>query len=426
MEETGSQRKLKREYIYVLFIFSTSLFISGYEVGILPWGIIYMKNTFYPYLIQPLTTTIFLGAILLGYLIGPMFSGILTDIFGRKRMYVLNLIFLLIFGLLSISFEIFYINVIMRILFGFFMGSEFPIANSYVAEFSNPNVRGKYLAFLNVVYTLGATFGVLISFVIPLIMPADPVGWRLLIGIGLIPAPFAIYFRSRISESQKWENLKGKSYGIEIVRSMFSGRGGKYTILNSINWFLFDMAAYGTSLFLPYILSRMGKQILFLNTVELITAFLIGGLIISVSIIVMYIVDIIGRKILQITGSIGVSIVLFTIPIWINSSISVLIFSIAVAEIFIQFVSTTVGIFPAELAKTEYRGSAYGFAVMMGKFGSLLGLFFVGSSEFESRTAIVNMQYLGVASLLIAIITLFLVDFTRMDLDKIIEIKENL
>ncbi|MGC8992176.1 MAG: hypothetical protein ACP5JE_01245 [Thermoplasmata archaeon] len=78
----------KREYLYILFVFSTSLFIAGYEVGILPWGIIYMKETFYPYLTNPTNDTLFLGSILLGYLIGPMFSGIMTDIFGRKKMYI--------------------------------------------------------------------------------------------------------------------------------------------------------------------------------------------------------------------------------------------------------------------------------------------------------------------------------------------------
>jgi MFS family permease len=416
----------KREYLYILFVFSTSLFIAGYEVGILPWGIIYMKETFYPYLTNPTNDTLFLGSILLGYLIGPMFSGIMTDIFGRKKMYIYNLIFLLIFGILSITFEIFYLNLIFRILFGFFLGAEFPISNSYVAEYAKPEIRGRYLAFLNVVYTIGATLGVLISFIIPLILPPEPYGWRILIGIGLIPAPFAIYFRYNIQESEKWKNLGGKTYGIEIVKSMFTGKGGKFTILNSINWFLFDMVAYGTSLFLPYIIYRMGRQILYLTNEELLISFSIGILVIIISIIAMYLVDIVGRKIIQIIGSIGISMILITLPFWVKESIFILIFFIFVAEIFVQFVSTTVGIFPAELAKTEYRGSAYGFSVMMGKIGSLLGLVIIGSSDLNSVVSLQRMQYFGIASLLIAIITLFLVDFTKMNLDKALEIKENL
>ncbi|MGC8565727.1 MAG: MFS transporter [Thermoplasmata archaeon] len=418
MSETNINAK-KVSPVRLLFMAAAGVYLDGYQLSVIALAVLLMVPDLH---LTTFQESLVIGAVILGTIIGTIFVGYLSDLFGRRRIYIYNLAFFLLFGLISILTSNFLVIIISRVLMGIAVGADYPVSNSYIAEIAPKEVRGKYLSFSNVAFVLGSVSSILVALLFFAInLPADW-GWRFMIGIGLIPAAIVLYMRLSMPESYRWENVKGKVVGTKIIKDMFTGLGGKFTILTAVIWFLYDMVIYGISLFTPTILKMIyGPNVPNFENALFSSIFLVALL--GSSLLVMFIVDQTGRKILQILGFAGLGIFLVMIPIAYNSLISLVMF-LVILEFFNGFPGTTVGMFPAELSKTEFRASAYGFASMMGKIGALAGVIILGSTIGPSSLNI--FVIFGVIMFIAAILSLFLVDTTNMDLDELYKFKEKL
>ena len=171
--------------------------------------------------------------------------------------------------------------------------------------------------------------------------------------------------RFSLPESKMWENKKEKTKFFE----MFSGKYSKDIILAAVIWFLYDIVAYGLSLTLPTIL-KLGHFVDNVDNALLTTFFLIIG--ISAGIYVMFSVDRFGRKAMQITGFAFMAILFLVLPHY--YFLTGIIIIVSFLELFNSFGGATVGIIPAEVTVTKFRGSSYGFSSMMGKIGAVIGV----------------------------------------------------
>jgi MFS family permease len=415
----------KYSTVKLLILFAAGVFLDGYEMGVVALAALYM----FPILhLNQLMQTLIMGAVIVGSIIGFISAGFLTDLFGRRTLYIYDLLGYIIFGVLQVITSNGWIIAVSRLIMGIAIGADGPISSSYVAEIAPKDVRGRYLAFTNVSYVAGVFTSVAIAWIIfanESLIPPD-IGWRLMLVLGIIPAVIVFIMRRQMPESQRWLNVKGKILGVEIVKEMFTGLGGKFTILNSIIWFIYDMTIYGASLFLPTIIMKIFGTTAVPNTVNALYDSIFTLVLVLVATLAMLIIDSTGRKPIQILGLVGMGIFLLLVPYGFEN-IYVLILIAIMFEVFNGFAGTTIGIFPAELAKTEFRGSAYGFAGMMGKIGALVGVFLVGlGTQTIGKSSAPVFQFFGVMLFLAAFLTLFLVDITDMDLDELYEFKEKL
>jgi len=182
------------------------------------------------------------------------------------------------------------------------------------------------------------------------------------------------------------------------------------------------MVIYGISLFTPTIIKMIyGSNVP--NTENALFSSIFLFVLLASSVILMFIVDRTGRKILQIIGFMGIGILLLFLPS-VYYHLLALVVLLMVIEFFNGFPSTTIGIFPAKLSKTEFRASAYGFASMMGKMGALAGVIILGSTLGPSSLKI--FMTFGVVMIIAALISLLLKDTTNMDLDELYKFKEKL
>ncbi|MGC8584617.1 MAG: MFS transporter [Thermoplasmata archaeon] len=411
--------------VKLLFMAAAGIYLDGYELSVISLAALYM----FPILhFTKLFQTLVLGAVILGTIIGTIGAGFLTDFFGRRTIYIYDLLGYIIFGVLQIVSSDPWIIVISRLFMGIAIGADYPVSNSYIAEIAPRDVRGKYLAFSNVSFVSGSFTSVLISWIIfesSSFIPPD-IGWRLMLVLGVIPAIVVFIMRFQMPESQRWENVKGKIVGTEIAKDMFTGLGGKFTILNSILWFLYDMAVYGASLFIPTIIMRVYGTSTVPNQINALYDSIFLLVLLLSAALITFIIDTTGRKIIQIVGYIGMGIFFLLIPFGFQD-LYVFILIAVMVEFFNGFVGTTTGMFPAELAKTEFRGSAYGFASMMGKIGALVGVFLIGlGTAYVGKDTAPVLQFFGIMMFVGAALTLFLVDITDMDLDQLYEFKMRL
>lgn len=405
--------------VRLLFMAAAGVYLDGYQLSVIALAVLLM--------VPDLNLTTFqeslvLGAVILGTIIGTVVVGYLADLFGRRRIYIYNLAFFLAFGLISVLTSNFWIIIISRVLMGIAVGADYPVSNSYIAEMAPREVRGRFLAFSNVAFVLGSVSSILVALLFfGLNLPAD-LGWRFMIGLGLIPAAIVLYMRLSMPESYRWENVKGNVVGTRIIKDMFTGLGGKFTLLTATIWFLYDMVIYGVSLFTPTILKMIyGPNVPNFENALFSSIFLI--VLLGSSILVMFIVDQTGRKVLQILGFVGIGIFLVIIP-WVFNSLVPLVMFLVILEFFNGFPGTTVGMFPAELSKTEFRASAYGFASMMGKIGALAGVFILGYTIGPESLHIFII--FGIIMFIAAGLSMILVDPTNMDLDELYKFKEKL
>ncbi|KAF9166427.1 Inorganic phosphate transporter pho84 [Actinomortierella ambigua] len=247
----------------------------------------------------------------IGTFIGQVFFGWLADRLGRKRMYGIELMIIIVATLgqalsgvgskLSLPAAL----IIWRLILGVGVGGDYPLSAVITSEFATTNRRGAMMA---AVFAMQG-FGYLTTGVVALILLAgfkdsiiaegdNPASldyvWRVLIGFGCVPALVAVYFRLTIPETPRYvidveNNLRRAERDvdhvlsdtkrnnlhadddIEIVRNEAVVKGtwadfrryfGKWMNLKiligtSVTWFALDVAFYGIGLNNSFILSSI-------------------------------------------------------------------------------------------------------------------------------------------------------------------------
>jgi len=95
---------------------------------------------------------------------------------------------------------------IARTLIGLAIGADSAIATAYIAEYAPKNRRGS----LAMLQQWMITVGILVAYIIALIIfsafpgSAATVGWRLVLGLGAVPALIGLALRTQMPESPRW------------------------------------------------------------------------------------------------------------------------------------------------------------------------------------------------------------------------------
>ncbi|SJL00026.1 related to phosphate:H+ symporter [Armillaria ostoyae] len=244
-----------------------------------------------------------------GTLFGQLLFGWLADHVGRKRMYGVELILMIIatFGQTvsgsGPAVNILGVLIVWRFLMGVGIGGDYPLSAIISSEFASTRIRGRMM---NAVFA-SQGWGNFTASLVALIITAafksallndtppnyDTVDymWRLLIGIGCVPGVIALYFRLTIPETPRFtmdverniqqatadiENVltTGKSHEnpdaviqhAEAPRATWADftshfgkwENGKVLIGTAYSWFALDIAFYGLGLNSSIILQAIG------------------------------------------------------------------------------------------------------------------------------------------------------------------------
>ncbi len=324
-----------------------------------------------------------------GLLVGALVMGPFTDRFGRRTMYLLDLVFFVVFAVLAALSQNVWELLVFRFLLGFGIGADYAISTTLVAEFSPQRVRGTQVSFLNVTWGVGA----LAAYVAGIAMiNTGPNAWRYMLMIGAVIALIVLAFRRGIPESPRWLQSEGRGEQARDVvtsvpgapeellaksdrfgwRDIFSPRYLRTTVFISVFWFCFVVAFYGISLYTPTVIKTFG---LVTQLQADIGAAIIGVADVVGNIIGLLMVDRWGRRRPTILGFAGltVPIVILALLPHVNASVIVLLFLIAILLVslgpgIMNFVYTT------ELYPTTIRAGAMGFGTAVSRVGSILGV----------------------------------------------------
>jgi MFS family permease len=358
------------------------------------------------------------AATLAGILIGALFLGGLADRFGRKPVFIGEMVLLLI-GLLGASFSsssellIFWLFIM-----GLALGADYPTAHLVISESIPASIRGRLVLGAFSFQALGAVIGTAICAVVLSSKP-ELSTWRIFYLLPVIPVALVAWGRIFLPESSHWLLSKGhltkaekqlrkllnrqdisllqlKIAEEEVLKyksskfgDLFHGKQLKSTILASLPWFLQDISTYGIGIFTPIIIAAaFGAEAQEHNLSAVIHNDLLGakgtalvdiGFLVGIA-FAIWLSDKLGRIPLQIAGFIGCSLGLLIAAAGnFNGANNIVV--IGVGFFLFQFM-TNLGpnsqtyLIAGEVFPTKIRGVGAGFAAACGKVGAVITAFF--------------------------------------------------
>ncbi len=358
------------------------------------------------------------AASLMGILIGAIGLGGMSDMFGRKKMFIIEMIIFVAFLVLLVFCTNFISLIICLLGLGIALGCDYPTAHMIISESIPSSSRGKLVLAAFAFQAVGALGGTAVGY---FVLVADPSldAWRWMYATAIIPAVLVTVGRFFIPESANWLHIRGatekaedaaqrlllrkplypgtitlvqdaaaaaEAHGKGGFLALFSAKNRRATIFASVPWFIQDLGTYGIGIFTPTILAAaLGKSAdhvrsvsdLILNDIlaakgaAMITTLLIIGIAFAV-----VLADIVGRIWLQVLGFIGCAAGLFIASMASNFSGGMQTTVIFIGFMLFNFM-TNIGpnaqtyLLAGEVFPTEIRGTGAGFAAAIGKIGAV-------------------------------------------------------
>jgi MFS family permease len=159
-------------------------------------------------------------AYLVGAVAGALVFGRLTDLYGRKRLFLVTLGVYLTATLASGLAWSFTSFAILRFFTGAGIGGEYSAVNSAVDELIPARVRGRVDLAINSTYWLGTALGAALTFVLldPRLLPPS-LGWRFVFVVGAALGASVLLLRRHVPESPRWLLLHGRALEAEEITS---------------------------------------------------------------------------------------------------------------------------------------------------------------------------------------------------------------
>jgi len=338
-----------------------------------------------------------------GMVVGASLSGMLADRFGRKPVFQWSIVLWGLASYLCSTAQHLDTLTLFRVLLGFGMGMEFPIAQSMLSELIPARHRGRYIALMDGFWPLGfVAAGVLSYCLLPLI------GWRAMFLVLAIPAVFVLAVRVFIPESPRWlesaghlEVADGVLTDIEnkVQRSLGGGplpepvvmarqapvAGGFFAAFASLwspvyrqrtmmiwaLWFFALLGFYGLTSWLGALLQQSGFAVT--QSVYYTVIISLGG--IPGFLVAAWLVERWGRKPTCVVSLLGGGVMAFVYgqSAVFAGSVGLLIGSGLLMQFFLFGMWAALYTYTPELYPTSARATGSGFASAIGRVGSLLG-----------------------------------------------------
>ncbi len=161
---------------------------------------------FVPYHLSSFFSGYLVAGASLGAAAGAILAGPLTDRFGRKALLVIDAGLYALGSILSAVSPDLAVLLIARTMIGLAIGADSAIATAYIAEFAPSDRRGSLTMLQQWMITVGILLAYVVALIVLRIAPgsAGTVGWRVILGVGAIPALIGLVLRAEMPESPRW------------------------------------------------------------------------------------------------------------------------------------------------------------------------------------------------------------------------------
>ncbi|GJM84675.1 hypothetical protein PR202_ga00368 [Eleusine coracana subsp. coracana] len=371
------------------------------------------------------------GVAFCGTLAGQLFFGWLGDKLGRKSVYGMTLMLMVICSIASgLSFGHTPTGVIATLCFfrfwlGFGIGGDYPLSATIMSEYANKKTRGAFIAAVFAMQGFGILAGGIVTLIISAAFrtaypaPADFV-WRIILMLGALPALLTYYWRMKMPETARYTALVAKNakqaaadmskvLQTEIVDEQeklddlvtrsansfglfsreFARRHGMHLIGTASTWFLLDIAFYSQNLFQKDIFTAINwipkartmsalEEVFRISRAQTLIALCgtVPGYWFTVALI-----DIVGRFAIQLMGFFMMTVFMLGLAVpyhhWTTAGNHIgFVVMYGFTFFFANFgPNSTTFIVPAEIFPARLRSTCHGISAAAGKAGAIIGSF---------------------------------------------------
>jgi PHS family inorganic phosphate transporter-like MFS transporter len=311
--------------------------------------------------------------------VGAFVFGRFADVIGRKHVYWLVAAITIVGALGSAFAPSFWVLIVFRFVLGFGVGGDYPVSAVMVSEYANRKDRGKLVGMVFGTQALGLIIGPLVALALLGGGLGDDTVWRILLGLGALPAAGVIYLRTRMPESPRYQiQVRDKAEQQIGLRAFLTDRRWLIMLAGTAGtWFLLDYAYYGNTISTPQILSLISP------TASTMTKIAIQLAIFVVAAVPGYVLaiarlDKIGHRRLQLFGFAMMALCFLIIAAIPGMTTMVVPFLLVygVSYFFTEFgPNMTTFVMPSELYPVEMRATGHGISAGIGKLGAFIGVF---------------------------------------------------
>ena len=330
--------------------------------------------------------TVVMGMALWGTVIGALFGGIPTNKIGRKK----TLLFIGILFFFSAIGSAFandpFVFAAFRFIGGLGVGASTIAAPAYISEIAPAKNRGKLVAFYQFNIVLGILFAFLSNY---LLSDFGENSWRWMMGVQAIPSFIYTLFVFRIPESPRWLLSKSRNIKAEKVLKLMGQEVDYEKMMSEItldNKNANDskdtifLKKYRTPLLLAFFIAffnqlsginaflyyspRIFQEAGLGESTALLSSIGIGAINLVFTLIGVFLIDRLGRKVLMYIGSVGYIISLSLVAIafflkWQGIAVPIFLFLFVASHAIGQ--GAVIWVFISEIFPNHLRASGQSF-----------------------------------------------------------------
>jgi len=324
-----------------------------------------------------------LNAVMLGAaFLGALAFGRLADVIGRTRVYWMSAAMMVLAAIGSALSPSLAVLVAFRFVLGFGVGGDYPVSAVLMSEYAHHSNRGRMIGLVFSAQAVGLIVGPLAA----LALLGGGVGpgmtWRLLLGLGAIPAACAVWLRRTMPEPPRYQIRAARRprqrRTAPGARELLASRTLLLTLISTAGcWFLLDYAYYGNTISTPQIIDLIAPHASQTTTIAIELAVFTVAAVPGYALAVAR-MDQFGHRRLQWVGFLmmgGCFAVIALVP-GMTTAVVPFLLAYGISYFFTEFgPNMTTFVLPGELFPTSVRATGHGISAGVGKLGAFIGVF---------------------------------------------------
>ncbi len=183
-------------FIVISLIAALSGILFGYDTGVISGAILFINDQFH---LSPQMNGLVVAMVLLGALIGAIFSGRLTDKLGRRTLLIADAIIFIVGTLMTSFASDIHLLMFGRFVVGLAIGIASYVAPLYISEIAPIRYRGALVSCNQLMITIGIFLSYIVDYKL-----ADSGNWRGMFLAGIVPAACLLVGMLALPESPRW------------------------------------------------------------------------------------------------------------------------------------------------------------------------------------------------------------------------------
>lgn len=362
--------------------------LDGFDLGVLSVVLVPLSRELG---ISPVWAGLIGASSLIGIFFGAPIGGFLTDRFGRKQLFLIDICLFVVLGILQAFVAEGWQLFVVRLLLGIAIGAEYSIGSSMLSEFVPAHGRGRRVSYMLVFWYGGYLASVVAAYGL-----LDGLGWswRATLATSAIPALIVLGLRVGLPESPRWLMLHGRTDDARAIIDRYLGgedhmaeadygsdtkneAGWRQLFAPGMRSRIFFICTFYICVVTPYfaIFTFAPKVFESLKLNEMAGTIFANGIAFLGAIAGMLTIERIGRR-NQLIGPFWImAVALLVIGLWSGASPMTLVGAFAVFAFCNALTGNLTAVYPTEVFPTDVRATGVGIANAFSRIGAAAGTF---------------------------------------------------